>query len=138
MHRKIVQQIISSLKILFGVYYYYCYYYYYYYYYYHFLLLLLLLLLLLFLLILVSTICLGPVFLGPCSSSPLRGPRNLRGSFAGYELFPVVLLFEVDLVRSCQALRFSDVLRDLWVLLPGLRSPPAILFSKSFYFDFQV
>ena len=67
------------------------------------------------------------VFLSPCSSSPLRGPRNLRGIFAGCELFPVVLLFGVDLVRSCRALRFSDVLRDLWVLLPGLRSPPAQL-----------
>ena len=28
------------------------------------------------------------VFLGTCSSSPHRGPRNLRGIFAGYELFP--------------------------------------------------
>ena len=67
------------------------------------------------------------VFLGLCSSSPLRAPRNLRGIFAGCELFPVVLLFGVDLVRSCQALRFSDVLRGLWELLPGLRSPPALL-----------
>ena len=53
------------------------------------------------------------VFLSPCSLSPLRGPRNRRGIFAGCELFPVVLLFGVDLVRSCQALRFSDVLRGL-------------------------
>ena len=67
------------------------------------------------------------VFLGPCSSSPLRGPSNLRGIFAGCELFPVVLLFGVDLVKSCQAQRFSDVSRDLWVLLTGLRSPPALL-----------
>ena len=81
------------------------------------------------------------VFLGFCSSSPLRGPRNLRGIFAGCELFPVVLLFEVDLVKFCQALRFLDVLRGLWVLLPGLQSPPALLlpfFPKSFYFDFQI
>ena len=36
------------------------------------------------------------VFLGPCSSSTLRGPRNLGGILAGCELFPVVLLFEID------------------------------------------
>ena len=83
----------------------------------------------------------GVLFLGPCSSSPLRGPRNLRGIFARCELFPVILLFEVDLVRSCQGLRFSDVLRGLWVLLPGLRSPPALLlpsFAKVFLLPFQV
>ena len=81
------------------------------------------------------------VFFGPCSSSPLREPRNLRGIFAGCELFPVVLLYGVDLVRSFQALKFSNVLRCLWVLLPGLRSLLALLlplFPKSFYFDFQV
>ena len=75
------------------------------------------------------------VFLGYCSSSPLRGPNNLRGIFAGCEQFSVVLPFAVDLVRSCQALRFSDVARDLWVLLLGLRSPSALLllfFSKVF------
>ena len=75
------------------------------------------------------------VFLGPYSLSPFRRPRNLRGNFAGCELFPVMLLLGVDLVRSCPALWFSDILRGLWVLLPGLRSPPAILlpsFSKVF------
>ena len=50
------------------------------------------------------------VFLDPCSLSLLRGPRNLRGILAGCELFPVVLLFGVDLMRSSQALRFSDIL----------------------------
>ena len=60
------------------------------------------------------------VFLGPCNSSPLRVPRNLKDILAGCELSPVMLLFGVDLVRSYLALRFSDVLRDLWVLLPGL------------------
>ena len=84
------------------------------------------------------------MILGPCSSTPVRGPRNLRGIFAGCELLPVVLLFGVDLVRSCQALRFLDVLRRLWVLIPGLRASDhqwhycCFLFPKSFYFDFQV
>ena len=67
------------------------------------------------------------VFLGPCSSSPLCGPRNLRGIFAECAMLPVVLLFGVDLMRSCQALRFLDVLRDLRILLPGLRSPSTLL-----------
>ena len=67
------------------------------------------------------------VFLGPCSSSPFRRPRNLNGIFAGCELFPEVLLCGVDLVISCQALRFPDVLKGLWVLLPGLRLPLALL-----------
>ena len=57
----------------------------------------------------------------------LLGPRNLGGIFEGCELFPVVLHFGFDLVGSCQALRFSDILRDFWVLLPGLRSQPAML-----------
>ena len=81
------------------------------------------------------------MFLGLCGSSPLRGPRNLRGFFARCELFLVVLLFGVDLVRSCQALRFSDGLRGLWVLLPGLRLPLALLLPSSFkvlLLDFQV
>ena len=30
-------------------------------------------------------------------------------------------------MRSCHTLRLSDVLKDLWVLLPGLRSPPSLL-----------
>ena len=80
------------------------------------------------------------VFLGPCSSNPLRGLRNLRAIFAGCVLFLLVLLFGVDSVRSCQALfRFSDVLRYLWVLFPGLRSPPALLlpsFPKVFLLRF--
>ena len=81
------------------------------------------------------------VFLDPWSKGSLIGPRNLRGIFTGLELFPVVLLFRDDLVRFCQALRFLDVLRDIWVLLPRLRSPPALLSllcPKSFYFDCQV
>ena len=79
------------------------------------------------------------VFFGPCRLSPLRTSRNLRSIFACV-MFKVVLLFGVDLVRSCQALRFLDVLQDFWVLLPGLRSPTLLLpsFPNSFYFDFQV
>ena len=80
------------------------------------------------------------VFLGPCSSNPLRGPRNLRGIFAGCVLFPVVLFFGVDLVRSFQALRFFDVLRELWVLFPELRSLTALLlpsFPKVYLFRFS-
>ena len=80
------------------------------------------------------------VFWSPCSSSPLRGPRNLRGIFAGCVLFSVVLLFGVDLVKFYQALRFLDVLRDLWVWLPGLRSSPALLlpsFPKVFLLRFS-
>ena len=42
-----------------------------------------------------------------------------------------MLLFRVNLVRFCQALRFSLVFRDLWILLPGLQSPPALQ-SRSF------
>ena len=34
---------------------------------------------------------------GPCSSSPLRESRNLRGIFAGCMLFSEVMLFGVDL-----------------------------------------
>ena len=81
------------------------------------------------------------VFFGLCSSSPLRGARNLIGIFAGCELFSVELLFGVDSIRSFQALRFSDVLRDLWVLLSRLNHHQhycCLLFPKSFYFDFQI
>ena len=65
----------------------------------------------------------------PCSLSPLREPSNLTGNFARCELFPVVRRFRVDLVRFCQALRFSNVhlLQDLLVLFLGLRSPSASL-----------
>ena len=81
------------------------------------------------------------VFLGPCSSSSLRGPRNLRGIFAGCELFPVVLLFGVDLVRSSQALDFQ-----MFYKISGYCSQCSnqhrlyccLLFPKPFYCDFQV
>ena len=59
------------------------------------------------------------VFLGPCSSSPLRGPRNLRGIFAGYELFPVVLLFGDSEILSSSKV-FGCFTRSLGI---ALRAP---------------
>ena len=56
-----------------------------------------------------------------------RGPSSLSDMLAGCKQFSVVLLFGVDMMKSLQALRFLDVIRNLWVLLPGLRSPPALL-----------
>ena len=81
------------------------------------------------------------VFFGPRSSSPLRGPRNLRGIFAGCELFPVVLLFGVDLVRSCQALDFQMFNKISGYCSQGSnqhRLYCCFLFPKPFYCDFQV
>ena len=76
--------------------------------------------------------CHHHVLFGSCSSSSLRGPRNLRGIFAECELFSVVLLFRVGLVKSCRALRFLDVLWYLWILLPGLRSSQALMLPSFF------
>ena len=71
----------------------------------------------------------------------LRRPRNLRGIFAGCVLFLVVLLFGVDLMRSCQALGFSNVYEISGYCSLGSyhhRHYCCLFFSKSFYFDFQV
>ena len=61
------------------------------------------------------------MILVPCSSSPLRGPRNLRGIFEVCALFPVVLLSAVGLVLFYWDPRCSDVLLDLRESLRGLR-----------------
>ena len=59
------------------------------------------------------------VFLGLCCSSPLRGPRNLKSIFSECELFLIVLLFGVDLVRSRSKV-FKCFTRSLGI---ALRAP---------------
>ena len=85
------------------------------------------------------------VFLGPCSSNPLREPRNLRGIFAGCELFPCSCTAFWSLLG--EILSSPKIFRCFTIEVSGItrsqgsdhhRHYCCLLFPKSFYFDFQV